>query len=81
MELVSQIEVTAEYIVLSFNVASLFTSVFVHLAIPTIRISVEEGKSMSEGTNLSVYDLRHLLELCHSSTYVRSKGEHFKPTS
>jgi len=74
----SNVKITSEDIMVSFDVVSLFTCIPTSLAISTALNRLKDDESLSERTKLTAEDICELLEFCLDATYFCFKGTVYK---
>ena len=74
---VSQLQITPEEELRSYDVTALFTSVPVDSALDIIKEKLEQDTSLSERTPMNPLEVTNLLQLCLKCTYFQFRGEFY----
>ena len=69
IERLKKVNISSDDMMVSFDVVSLFTQVPLKEAMEIISTRLEQDETLEERTNIPVHDIRHLTEICLTSTY------------
>ncbi len=69
------------YVMVSFDVTALFTSIPIKKALEYVRIELEADEGLSSRTKLSVDEIMDMLELCLSNTVFEFRGQVYQHIS
>ena len=77
-EVIKDYSVSADEILVSFDVVSLFTSIPTALALEVSKQRLEQDVNLKDRTNLSVTNIMKLLEFVLDNNYFVYQGTHYK---
>ena len=66
--------------IISYDVASLFTSIPVISALEVVKKKLEQDTELHQRTNMSIPNIMDLLEFCLCNTYFLFQGKHYEQT-
>ena len=66
--------------IMSYDVASLFTSIPVKSALEVVKKKLEQDTELHQRTTMSTHNIMDLLEFCLCNTYFLFQGKHFEQT-
>ena len=72
--------ITEDGIMVLFDVAALFTSILVDLALQIVREKLQQDVTLTERTDMSVTNIMRLLEFVLKNSFFTYKQEHYQQT-